>query len=70
MINKNYELFKEPYIRKADFKYYGTKNVMLDFVIALLPVILVGWYQNGIKVFIGNKSFISLIYPLLFVFLG
>ena len=44
MINKNYELFKEPYIRKADFKYYGTKNVMLDFVIALLPVILVGLY--------------------------
>ena len=70
MINKKYELFKEPYIRKADYKYYGTKNIMIDFIISLLPVILAGWYQNGVKVFINNKSFYSLIYPLLFVILG
>lgn len=70
MINKKYELFKEPYIRKADYKYYGTKNIIIDFIISLLPVILAGWYQNGVKVFINNKSFYSLIYPLLFVMLG
>ena len=32
MINKKYELFKEPYIRKADYKYYGTKNIMIDLI--------------------------------------
>lgn len=70
MINKKFELYKEPYIRKADFKYYGTKNIMIDFVISLLPIILIGWYQNGIKVFNNNKSLYSFIYPLLFIITG
>lgn len=67
---KKYDLYKEPYIRKADYKYYGTDNIMIDFLISLLPIILIGWYQNGIVVFMNNKSIISLFYPLLFVLLG
>ena len=55
MVNKKYEIFKEPYIRKADYKYYGTKNIMIDFIISLLPIILAGWYQNGVKIFINNN---------------
>ena len=70
MVNKKYDLFKEPYIRKADYKYYGTDNIMIDFIISLLPVILIGWYQNGVKVFVNNKSIYSLLYPLIFILLG
>lgn len=67
---KKYELYKEPFIRKADNKYYGTNNIMIDFIISLLPIILVGWYQNGIVVFLKNNKIISLFYPLIFVILG
>lgn len=67
---KKYDLYKEPYIRKADYKYYGTDNIMIDFLISLLPIILIGWYQNGIVIFNNNKSIISLFYPLVFVILG
>lgn len=67
---KKYELYKEPFIRKADNKYYGTNNIMIDFIISLLPIILAGWYQNGIVVFLKNNKIISLFYPLIFVILG
>ena len=70
MVNKKYEIFKEPYIRKADYKYYGTKNIMIDFIISLLPIILAGWYQNGVKIFINNNNYLTLFYPLIFVILG
>jgi len=70
MVSKKFDLYKEPYIRKADYKFYGTNNIMIDFIISLIPIILIGWYQNGIKVFINNKSFLSLIHPLLFIILG
>ena len=70
MVNKRFDLYKEPYIRKADSKYYGSNTIMIDFLISLLPIILIGWYQNGIRVFINNKSFTSLIHPLFFVLLG
>jgi len=70
MVNKKYELYKEPYIRKADYQYYGTHNIMIDFIISLLPIILAGWYQNGVKVFINNNNYYSLLYPIIFVVLG
>lgn len=70
MVNKKFDLYKEPYIRKADYKYYGTNNIMIDFVIALLPIILIGWFQNGVKVFMDNKSIYTLFKPLLFIIFG
>ena len=70
MVNKKFELFKEPYIRKADFNFYGTRSIMIDFMISLLPIVLAGWYQNGVKIFINNKSVFLLLYPLIFVCLG
>lgn len=70
MIKKKYEIIKEPYIRKTSNKYYGTKNIMIDFIIALLPIILVGIYKNGIEVYIKNDNFYSLIHPLIFIILG
>lgn len=70
MVNKKFDLYKEPYIRKADNKYYGSNVIMFDFLISLLPIILIGWYQNGIRVFMNNKSLISLIHPIIFVILG
>ena len=69
-MNKQYELYKEPYIRKADYKFYGTNNIMIDFIISLLPIILIGWYQNGVKIFIENKSIGSLFYPIIFILIG
>lgn len=68
MNQKKYELCKEPYLRKAD--YYGTNNIMIDFIISLLPVILIGWYQNGYKIFLNNKNYFSLFYPIIFIALG
>ena len=70
MENKKYELIKEPLIRKSNNKFYNSNNIMIDFIISLTPIILIGWYQNGIKVFINNKSIASLLYPLIFIFLG
>ena len=70
MVIKKFDLYKEPYIRKADNKYYGSNVIMFDFLISLLPIILIGWYQNGIRVFMNNRSLISLIHPIIFVILG
>lgn len=70
MVNKKFDLYNEPYIRKADNKYYGTNNIMIDFIISLLPIILIGWFQNGIKVFIDNKSLYALFKPILFIIFG
>ena len=70
MENKKYELIKEPLIRKSNNKFYNSNNIMIDFIISLTPIILIGWYQNGIKIFINNKSIASLLYPLIFIFLG
>ena len=64
MENKKYELIKEPLIRKSNNKFYNSNNIMIDFIISLTPIILIGWYQNGIKVFINNKSIASLLYPI------
>ena len=69
MVNKKFDLYNEPYIRKADYKYYGTNNIMIDFIISLLPIILIGWFQNGVKVFIDNKSIYSLLDPSIVVLL-
>ena len=62
---------KAPFLRATDEKDYGTKVMMIDFLIAMVPVILFAWYKNGIKVFIdGNITFIEMLYPLFFILMG
>ena len=62
---------KAPFIRAAHDKDYGTKVMMKDFIIALLPVILFAWYKNGIRVYMdGNITFLEMLYPLIFIMLG
>ncbi|NLD25762.1 MAG: RnfABCDGE type electron transport complex subunit D, partial [Acholeplasmataceae bacterium] len=68
--NKKFILSKEPFIRKADHSE-NTATMMLDFLIALSPLILFAWIKNGLLPFIdGNTNFLGLIYPLLLVVLG
>ncbi|MGD9604538.1 MAG: RnfABCDGE type electron transport complex subunit D [Bacilli bacterium] len=65
-------LGKEPFIRKADNPAYGTKVIMRDFIIALLPLIIFAWIKNGLLPFI-NKDITSvwlMLYPLIFVLMG
>ncbi|MFA7075562.1 MAG: RnfABCDGE type electron transport complex subunit D [Candidatus Izemoplasmatales bacterium] len=62
---------KAPFLRASDEKDYGTKVMMLDFIIALVPVILFAWYKNGIQVYIdGNINFLEMLYPLFFILIG
>jgi len=62
---------KAPFLRQTDEKDYGTKVIMKDFIIALLPVILFAWYKNGIQVYMdGNITFLEMLYPLFFIMMG
>jgi electron transport complex protein RnfD len=69
---RRFLLGKEPFIRKADSKKYGTDIVMRDLVIALIPLILFGWVKNGLLPYINldDVSFWTMIKPLAFVFIG
>ncbi|HNZ50636.1 MAG TPA: RnfABCDGE type electron transport complex subunit D, partial [Bacilli bacterium] len=65
-------LGKEPFIRKADSPGYGTKIIMRDFILSLLPLILFAWIKNGLLPFI-NKDITSvwlMLYPLIFIMMG
>ena len=62
---------KAPFLRLADQKNQGTNVMMRDFMIGLLPVILFAWYKNGILVYSqGNISFLEMLWPLFFIFIG
>jgi len=62
---------KAPFLRISDLDNQGTKTIMRDFMIGLLPVVLFAWYKNGIMVYIaGNITFLEMLYPLVFMFLG
>ncbi len=69
---RRFLLGKEPFIRKADRKEYGTDIIMRDFIFALIPLILFGWVKNGLIPYINldNVSFWTMIKPLTFVFIG
>jgi len=72
MSKRNLVLDKAPFIRKVDSKGYSTEDIMKDFVIALLPLILFAWVKNGLLPFINNdtKSIWDLLKPLIMVFIG
>jgi len=54
-----------PFIRKADGKE-NTSTFMLDFLIALIPLVIFGWVKNGLIPFINNNTnFLGMLYPLL-----
>jgi len=62
---------KAPFLRISDEPNKGTKIIMRDFLIALLPIILFAWYKNGIMVYIaGDIALLEMFYPLFFIFLG
>ncbi len=62
---------KAPFIRASEEKDYGTKVIMRDVMIALIPVILFSWYKNGIQVYIdGNIGLLEMLYPLFFILIG
>ncbi len=73
--SKKFILEKGPHIRRADFKQLNTKTMMIDVIIALIPLILFAWFKNGIAPFIEknpeyNTNFFTMIYPLLFIIIG
>jgi electron transport complex protein RnfD len=62
---------KPPFIRSSDEPNKGTKILMRDFIIGLIPVVLFAWYKNGISVYVnGDCNFMEMLYPLIFILLG
>lgn len=68
-INK-YELYKEPFIRRANNKFYNTKSIMFDYFISLIPLFLSGIYKLGYLKFINSKNIYDLFKPIIFILLG
>ncbi len=66
------KMYKGPYLRKADFPGYGTKNMMIDLMIALCPLIIFAWVKNGLLPFIESSSVnvYQMLYPLILVLFG
>ena len=61
---KNFIVKDGPFLKSKD----TTKKMMLNLLIALLPIVFFNVYKNGIIPYQNNKiSFISIFYPLLFV---
>lgn len=56
-----------PYIHSK----MNTRKIILYYIFALIPLILYGFYKNGILVFLAGKtSFIGLMNPVIYPFLG
>ena len=62
---------KGPFLRISNQKDKNTNAIMMNFIIALIPVILFAWYKNGILVYLdGNTNIFGMLWPLLFVLIG
>ncbi|HHX00960.1 MAG TPA: FMN-binding protein [Acholeplasmataceae bacterium] len=71
MNGKRFSLGKAPFLRKADLTRENTSGFMLDFMIALAPLIIFGWVKNGLLPFIDNNTnFWGMIYPLILPLAG
>lgn len=69
--NKRFDLGKAPFIRKADHSAASTSTFMMDFMIALAPLIIFAWIKNGILPYVAkDTNFLGMIYPLLLVLIG
>lgn len=60
---KKFVIEKAPFIRCADEKIITTKRMMSDVVVALIPLILFGWFKNGLLPFINQFNPVS--FPLM-----
>ena len=71
MANK-FTIAKAPYIRSVDEKKTSTSRMMLDLLIALTPIIIFGFINNGLLPFLNNtdKNIWHLLRPLCNVFVG
>lgn len=47
---------KGPFIRSADEKINSTNRMMIDVLIALVPIIIFGWVLNGLMPFISHQQ--------------
>lgn len=63
---------KGPFLRSVDEGRNSTGKMMRNILIAVLPLVIFGWVKNGIIPFFkyDNVSFITMIWPLLFVVVG
>ena len=62
---------KAPFLRSTDAKNSGTRIIMRDFMIGLLPIILFAWIKNGLMVYLnGHVGFLEMLYPLIFILSG
>lgn len=69
--NKRFDLGKAPFIRKADHSAASTSTFMMDFMIALAPLIIFAWIKNGILPYVAkDTNFLGMVYPLLLVLIG
>ncbi len=56
-----------PFIKSKN----STARMMINVVIALIPIILFSFYKNGVVLFLnGYTSFLGMFYPLLFILVG
>lgn len=61
---KEYNNQMGPYLKHNN----STTKMMINLLIALLPIILFSFYKNGILPYMnGNTNFIGLFYPLIFI---
>src|SRR5690554_5706072 len=71
MNGKRFSFGKAPFLRKADLTRENTSGFMLDFIIALAPLIIFGWVKNGLLPFLDNDTnFWGMIYPLILPIAG
>ncbi len=63
---------KGPFLRSVDEGKNSTGKMMLNVIIALVPIILFAWIKNGIIPFIkyDNVSIFTMLWPILFVLVG
>ncbi|HHU79989.1 MAG TPA: RnfABCDGE type electron transport complex subunit D [Acholeplasmataceae bacterium] len=68
---RRFALGKAPFQRITDEKRLSTSQIMRDFIIALVPLILFGWVKNGLLPFIREEiSVIEMLYPLILILVG
>ncbi len=66
--DRKFVIGKPPFIRRADSGIVNTKNIMYNFLLSLIPIIVFAWYINGLKPFLNNEiQTFKMIYPLAFV---
>ncbi|HHV14058.1 MAG TPA: RnfABCDGE type electron transport complex subunit D [Bacilli bacterium] len=72
---RRFSTSKAPIIRKADSNFF-TKDIMIHFMIALIPIVVFGFAKNGVLPYIytiGERTFadfMAMLKPLILVIIG